>query len=58
MKFWDINTEIVVTKKYDLPNLTTLYLNQSEYFAGFLLHFCPLAIILYVLPPPEKDSMI
>ena len=36
MKFWDINTEIAVRKKYDLPNLTTFCLNQSEYFAGLL----------------------
>ena len=39
MKFWDINTEIAVRKKYDLPNLTTFCLNQSEYFASLLLIF-------------------
>ena len=58
MKFWDINTEIAVRKKYDLPNLTTFCLNQSEYFAGLLLKNFSLTIILYLLPPPEKDSLI
>ena len=58
MKFCDINFEIAVRKKYDLPNLTTFFLNQSEYFAGLLLKFFSLTIILYVLPLPEKDSMI
>ena len=58
MKFWEINTEIAVRKKYDLPILATFCLNQSEYFAGLLLRFFSLTIILYVLPPPEKDSVI
>ena len=58
MKFWEINTEITVRKKYDLPNLGTFCLNQSEYFAGLLLKFFSLTTSLYVLPPPEKDSMI
>ena len=58
MKFWDINTEIAVRKKYGLPNLATFCLNQSEYFASLLLNFFSLKIILYVLPPTEKNSMI
>ena len=58
MKFWDVNTEIAVRKKYDLLNLATFCLNRSEYFASLLLNFCSLTKILYVLPPPEKDSMI
>ena len=54
----DIKTQAPVRKKYDLPNLTTFCLNQSEYFVGLFLKLCPLMVIIYGLPPPEKDSMI